>query len=402
MTTMNKWSTLAGLSIAGIIVLGRWNIGKYISSAGEFDWIDIRYLFLITLTYATISHYAYSLNTNNSVLGIRQAVFPTFAYCSLFLYLILAQLWASNFLLASDKSNDVLVLLVACINTSYWLGSLDFTSKVIKYSFYACCFIGLVGLITVIFNSASIGRLSVLGGGPNIFGRLMSVLVVYSMFQIPIAKKYRHFAWTTIALVGVVLIIMSGSRGALLGLSGGVISLIILYLPRYFGKKIMSVIMFAILIVAAIPFTPFGERAIEIFEKRIVVQTIGEGYTAGRNDIYDESLEMFANSPIIGAGLNTPFDKIGFYPHNIFLELGAEGGGIALIMFMAFLLPISISLVKKNHISHNLSFYIVVTYLISAQFSGDIYDSRNIFLFSLLTLTALKNQDPKEDLIQGV
>ena len=89
---------------------------------------------------------------------------------------------------------------------------------------------------------------------------------------------------------------------------------------------------------------------------------------------------------MFGHGLNDWWDRIGIYPHNIFLELGCDAGAIAVIAFVMLLLFYAYESLRTRDATKILLSSACILYLVAAQFSGDIYDSRSLFIFGTILL----------------
>lgn len=57
-----------------------------------------------------------------------------------------------------------------------------------------------------------------------------------------------------------------------------------------------------------------------------------------RNIRYALAMDSFLESPFLGHGIGSVFMEIGFYSHNVFLDLLVEGGAILLVVFIGLLL----------------------------------------------------------------
>lgn len=57
----------------------------------------------------------------------------------------------------------------------------------------------------------------------------------------------------------------------------------------------------------------------------------------GRNSVYNTVIDLIKKQPIIGYGIFNYFDILGYYPHNLFLEILLQGGLIYIVLFMIFL-----------------------------------------------------------------
>jgi len=135
--------------------------------------------------------------------------------------------------------------------------------------------------------------------------------------------------------------------------------------------------------------TPFGQRAEKIFRERVLVLTFAERYDSGRAGISDRALALGRESPLFGAGLNSFAVRTGFvHPHNVFLEIFAEGGAIGLGLFLFMLAAVIGTFWKQRAALDPSSVAAFALIFVACQFSGDLYDSRGLFLFPMLAITA--------------
>jgi O-antigen ligase len=113
-----------------------------------------------------------------------------------------------------------------------------------------------------------------------------------------------------------------------------------------------------------------------------------------RLNLWESGYQMFLRSPLIGWGTGAFHEYMGGwvrYPHNIFIEIGAELGLVGLGVFVAFLLLTLRSAMKvilaplydDDVKQMMLILLICFTFcLVAAQFSLDINGNSNIWLFS--------------------
>ena len=75
--------------------------------------------------------------------------------------------------------------------------------------------------------------------------------------------------------------------------------------------------------------------------------------------------------------------RYGVYPHNIFLEVLSEGGvaGVALLLLVLWRFERVYWQNKKPDGAATAAFVLI---LVNTQFSGDLYDSRSLFVFMML------------------
>ena len=121
--------------------------------------------------------------------------------------------------------------------------------------------------------------------------------------------------------------------------------------------------------------------------------TTGSFGTSGGERIYqfNLALNLIKNNFFTGVGIGTysyyangTFERL--YPHNIFLEVGAEMGMFAVIVFVLLLIYVEVKLIKlisagKGKVISRIIFILFNMSFIEAQFSGNLLDNKLLFLF---------------------
>ena len=235
------------------------------------------------------------------------------------------------------------------------------------------------------------GRISILGGGPIIFGRWMGFGVL-TIFFLPLnrnflVKLFFIFFFTFFCF-------SSGSRGP-------VLALILTFLLYFFlnFKKILLKTIFALSVICGLLF--FTDLPKNLFNvgkiERVFLNISGSSQsTQTRFELVDRSIELMAKYPFgVGMGnwqymaneYNTSFLIPHKYPHNLLLELINEHGIIVASLFV-FLLIYSIYLgylkmcrysSEKSSI-YNFLFYLSVYLFLNVMLSGSLNDSRLLFV----------------------
>ncbi len=116
-----------------------------------------------------------------------------------------------------------------------------------------------------------------------------------------------------------------------------------------------------------------------------------------RSFVWKAGMEVARTAGIFGHGFGATVvaqaPEIVLYPHNIFLELFAEVGPVLTLIVSVAMLFVAITAVRSgNRLFSLLSLYA----FLGAQFSGDLYNSRFLFVF-LLATTVVKAVDVKPD-----
>ena len=139
-----------------------------------------------------------------------------------------------------------------------------------------------------------------------------------------------------------------------------------------------------------------------MWQVRVIDQTITQQYNSGRTQIYVESLNLIQDNLWTGVGLGKYifYNAQGHrYPHNLFLEVTVESGLLGLLLLMIIVSVVmwqGSSKTLRNNPYAYLSYIAFVSLLVATQFSGDIYDSRSIFLLGLMTLSHHITSDNRE------
>jgi O-antigen ligase len=122
-----------------------------------------------------------------------------------------------------------------------------------------------------------------------------------------------------------------------------------------------------------------------MFQTRILNLTLENHYMSGREGLFQDAYELGLERPWFGQGLcgfKILFDLN--YPHNLVLELFCETGAVGVSLLAVMLLFALIYIVRnRRHCDPTIwgSFGLMLT---SSMFSGDLYDSRGVFLIALL------------------
>jgi O-antigen ligase len=235
------------------------------------------------------------------------------------------------------------------------------------------------------------GRLSILGGGPNILGRFLGMLCLLMVAQS--LRQGSGLRWSAtwrivVAAVALILLLQTGSRGAFAGLLIGLLALLVVRRMnvRLIGIGGIIVFSFGYLITAILDF----ER-IELIEDRWLVMTLEEGYISQRDVLFAEAYRLWLERPVFGGGLDSfVYYTFGLdrYPHNLVMEVAQVGGVVAALMLVTWFVHVILN--SWHGGNHHTEIGLSMTALIfgCALFSGDFYDSRLMFIFGVLTIAA--------------
>lgn len=181
------------------------------------------------------------------------------------------------------------------------------------------------------------GRLGVGLYEPNYLAANL-VLIIPIAFALASSQPTlrKRWLWAAAGLVLVVSLVMTSSRGGLLGLlTAGMV-----FAYRRFGFKGALGIL-ALLVLAVLP-TDLGERAVATLDRNVEAPAGLEASNRAHTALFWGGLRMMLDSPVLGVGpqrfseysrLYSGLD-ISYIAHNTYLELGAEAGLLVLLLYV--------------------------------------------------------------------
>jgi len=254
--------------------------------------------------------------------------------------------------------------------------------------------IGAFALFAHLFQAASAdlpGRLSILGGGPNILGRFLGMLCLLMAAQS--LRQGGGLRWSAawrivVAAVALILLLQTGSRGAFTGLLVGLLALLVV---RRMNVRLIGIGAIVILSLDYLFKVIPNADMIEFIDERWLVTTLEEGYLSARDVLFSEAYRLWLERPVFGGGLDS-FDYYTFgldrYPHNLVMQMAQEGGIVAALLLLAWIVHVILN--SWHGRNHYTEIGLSMTALIfgCALFSGDFYDSRLMFIFGVLTISS--------------
>lgn len=223
-------------------------------------------------------------------------------------------------------------------------------------------------------------------------GYTMSTLFAFNFIKFVINKKILKKSFYLFLMVfNILLIILSGSRGALVSVL--MVSFIMAII--YFVKKgkffrlaflIIAVSFISVLLINRNPNYSFAvERILSLFNSDF------EQSSSGRDLLYNAALKNFFESPIYGEGIGSFSYEVGFYyyPHNIILEILNDFGLIGLLVFLFLSLKIFnkiIWILKQDITTHIIAFFFINVF-IQMMFSGSYLVTSQLWLTGIIILT---------------
>ena len=309
----------------------------------------------------------------------------------LFLYLMCSAMWAPVLGLGMLKAYDTFLTFGVLIVIGLWHLSTD--AELFHRAFWKSLVILTGILMLCALFSLSTGRLAVLGGGPNVFARLMFLFAAGCMGL----SQRRNILSLFPALIAIALVVLSGSRGGMLAAATGI--LVYIWTERVrFSSKFLLVTGGMAAGVLLLFFTPLGNRVYETFSFRIVELTLQDRYTSERDILVEEAIDIWKEYPIVGTGISgwtalmlRANESNTTHPHNLFCELLCEGGAIAVGLLALVIWKFSQYAIHIRWRLHVPSLACAAMFLVASQFSGDFFDSRGIFICAMLSTFPYSN-----------
>ncbi|MEU4692642.1 O-antigen ligase family protein [Actinoplanes sp. NPDC023714] len=245
---------------------------------------------------------------------------------------------------------------------------------------------------------ASNGRWAALGGGPNVFVRIMILGCITSLYlYVRSGQKIYWLAPIPAFMFGA---LASGSRGgmAALGITGAVALLAIR--PKLRWNTIAKPLGFLVVLSIMVALTA-GPVIAGFVQTRFVEATVGQGYTSDRDVLFAWALRLFWQRPLFGTGING-FHAIANlgegerYVHNLPLSVAAEGGFVGLALLGLAWLGLWHAYIRAPRAERSLearaASYCGIFIGASCLFSGDYFDARIMWI--MLVLAAVRPSRP--------
>ncbi|MFA9478910.1 O-antigen ligase family protein [Phycisphaerales bacterium AB-hyl4] len=377
--------------IAMFLLVGRWSPYRLQGILHVSFWYEPR--FYLTFAIVIVALIIMGLRAGGSVPPVIQrfVVWICVLVQLILLYMIASSLWAPVPEIAIYKSYELILCCIVITAVAVVLPRLH--PEGFRQGFWIaivaiCLFLAVVSVV----GQLHAARLSALGGGPNAFGRMMALLCLGCMVIGSQRRRVWVWFWFGVWILGMMLLVLSGSRGALLA-GAMAVGVAFLLLRTTVPKKAVVLVSCGILAVFVLNVTEIGQRTIHQFQSRVVSLTFERGHASGRELLFEQAVDIGRDNPILGVGIGGFRAEIGSpYPHNFFLELFAEGGAVAVLFAMALMLVLVYFLWRLRRCPDPGMVGALVLFFLFAQFSGDLFDSRGIFLTAMIAM--LPRYDP--------
>lgn len=387
-------SRLAGALTAAFLLVGRWEPARsldatYITSR-RVDFGEPRFLIAAALAIVVASLPLAQYRRWHP--GKRRGAQPQRVTLYLGIFLVLSFAWSIERPSAAAKASEIVLL--GFVAVLFGAAVAHEQGKFAREAFWvsllgASGLLGIVGAYhTVAAGSESTDRYVVapLGGGPNVFGRNMAVLTV-ALIVLALRERIPRRVGLPAAAISGLLVVLSGSRGALLALAVGVVIAVLTTRPRA-GTLALTTIMVLLTLVFLALSTTIVDQAGVVIEQRLDLSSSTNQFSYSRAAAFQEGIACYADYPLTGAGLAgfVALSPSLAYPHNLFLEIACEGGSVSVFLSLWILVSALAILWKTRLLIDPLPVAVLAVAFVAAQFSGDMFDSRGLVIFGILAL----------------
>ncbi|WP_242353772.1 MULTISPECIES: O-antigen ligase [Anaeromyxobacter] len=371
-----------GVLTAVYLLVGRWTLSRLGDAATEHPfYTEVRFWVVLLLVCVSLMAKAQPSAGARGRGGLTVPALFVF-----FTYWVATAAWAPDPVLAAVKLYEVVLVAAATFGLARALWS-DDSGRVLRWMWAGVLavagLLATVALVRLVTSGAVGERLSVMGGGPNSFARLMGYLALAALFFW--RRHGRSWLFMPIAAISLVLVMLSGSRGGLIALVLGVGVFLVSEL-RNARRLVPGFVLAAVVFAITATYSPIGAAALETYERRVNQLLLQEQYTSGRTRLYRSAYQLALKEPVFGDGL-AAFSgrRLGVYPHNLFLEAFCEAGilGVALLSLTFGAGAVASLRGERRPDGSALAGFAFM--LVAAQFSGDLFDSRALFAFLLLS-----------------
>lgn len=306
---------------------------------------------------------------------------PHFIFIGLFTFwMILSLTYTSSYAYALDKTFRVAMMTIGAFVLPAILVD---TKDRFRRLLIAIALLGSVmTFISVAFNTRTVFGSNYLALG--FIGGITALILTF--YFLPTANK--GFI-SLLLLINTLGIVTSAARGAVLFTPVTLIATILIS-SQSIRQKLNSLAILCVTASLAVAllyaYTPATFETLLMRLSKIENET---GEESGRGSHMTEAVELIKENSFIGVGIGGYGLAVSGtdgrnYPHNIFLEVGAELGLVGLLLFVFFLISLIIYFIKHRGKFHYIDNVVVATAIfafLNALKSNNLEDNRIVFMF---------------------
>jgi O-antigen ligase len=240
-------------------------------------------------------------------------------------------------------------------------------------------------------------------GGQIFPARFLCTAALILLFLPGLVQTRSRWRWAgPVAALGVAYVALGfGARGPI-GAFVVTLAAVALLSSLRSTRALVGVLCAVAVAAAVLPFVTVPDSA-----SQRIREAASDPVTTLRGDtrwvLYQQALDLMAEHPVVGAGTGSYGSFVGIispprqrllYPHNIFLELWAELGILAVVAFLVIVLGAAWALMRRLVLADDggerlllvLVLGLLIFNVLVSQVSGDINDNRTVLLAAALAL----------------
>lgn len=203
-----------------------------------------------------------------------------------------------------------------------------------------------------------------------------------------------------LSFIGVCIVLVSGARGAFLGLLIGFIFYVLINIRLTVKSIIIALVMSVIIVVVSTNYTLLLNLLSDNLDSlhipsrtvRLLIEN-KVGNASGRDDLFERALSEFYNNFVSGAGMTGDRSLLGSYSHNLFTEILLEYGvilGVLLTIILLRILLIAFFTRNKDELYYIYLATVFTTGFIKLQFSSSYLIEPTFYMMLALGIKLIK------------
>jgi len=285
---------------------------------------------------------------------------------------------------------------------------------------FRCFVVGMVGTLAHAYMTGTFQRMIRMGerltltatGGvetinPNTFAALLGLAFIVSIYLVlRDPAKWVRPGWACCGLVFPGIMILSGSRGALLalGIAVGASALNVRSLRRSRAMLLGVPLAIAILVGGAMWSLRSGHLSKETMSRLTSSKKIGESYE-DRVHLIKEGIATTMASPLLGTGLGNYMQVVSSarqVPHADLFNIAAELGVFAMLLYLWYVWKLAKAAFKTATVQEKWLVQTVLIFVVICGLKGAIYTSKFFWFFTIaIAAVSYQSQQAKQDGLQA-
>ena len=179
-----------------------------------------------------------------------------------------------------------------------------------------------------------------------------------------------------------VVCLLGGGRGAFVYIVAITLFILFYYFKSSKKHRAHAFVITALLIIASF----------YVISSMDIMNSAGMGRITGkltedesRSELYNTAFDVFLTSPIVGRGMGSVWWTIGFYCHNLILDLLSETGLLGALFFLSVIWKSIIKLYKYSYVD---KFYLFLLFVLTGELTNCMFSGYYIAAYNVYFVCA--------------